>query len=65
MPLPWSYTEVELIIADYFSMLEAELRGETYTKAAYRKALLPLLSGRSDVGNFKEKNMTCSGISGN
>ncbi len=34
MPDSWSNTEIQLIIADYFNMLSAELKGENYSKAA-------------------------------
>ncbi len=59
MPLPWSNTEVELIIADYFSMLSAELKGEAYSKAAHRRALLPHLVNRSESSvEFKHQNIS-------
>ncbi len=59
MPIPWSNTEVQLIIADYFNMLSAELKGEEYSKAAHRRALLPLLANRSDGSvEFKHQNIS-------
>ncbi len=55
----WSNTEVQLIIADYFNMLSAELRNEDYSKAAHRKALLPLLANRSEGSvEFKHQNIS-------
>ena len=45
----WSQIEVELIVADYFNMLSAELAGKKYSKADHRRNLLPLLSSRSKV----------------
>ena len=36
----WSNLEVELIVADYFSMLSKELSGLTYNKAEHRRRLL-------------------------
>lgn len=55
----WSNTEVQLIIADYFKMLSAELRGENYSKAEHRRALHPLLSNRSDGSiEFKHQNIS-------
>lgn len=55
----WSNTEVQLIIADYFNMLSAELKGETYSKAEHRRALLPLLNNRSDGSvEFKHQNIS-------
>lgn len=58
MAIPWSNTEVQLTVADYFSMLKAELKGEDYSKAAFRRALLPLLANRSDGSvEFKHQNI--------
>jgi hypothetical protein len=55
----WSNIEVELIIADYFNMLSAELKGETYSKAEHRRTLLPLLSNRSEGSvEFKHQNIS-------
>ena len=51
--------EVRLIVADYFAMLEAELQGESYKKSEHRKALIPLLAGRSDGSvEFKHQNIS-------
>ena len=55
----WSNIEVELIVADYFNMLSTELRGEAYSKAAHRRALLPLLAHRSEGSiEFKHQNIS-------
>lgn len=43
----WSQQEVELTVRRYLGMLEAELRGEPYSKAAHWRALLPQLNGRT------------------
>ncbi|WP_346862441.1 DUF3883 domain-containing protein [uncultured Draconibacterium sp.] len=57
--IPWSNTEVQLIVADYFNMLSAELKGESYSKAAHRRALMPLLQNRSDGSvEFKHQNIS-------
>lgn len=59
MSEPWSYTEVNLIIADYFNMLSAELNGKTYSKAEHRRALIPLLKKRSESSiEFKHQNIS-------
>lgn len=59
MSSTWSNTEVQLIIADYFSMLSAELKGEVYSKAEHRRALKPLLQNRSDGSvEFKHQNIS-------
>src|SRR3954470_2233760 len=44
----WSEQEVRLIVADYFAMLEKEVLGKSLNKSEHRKAISPLLSGRSD-----------------
>ena len=55
----WSNIEVDLIIADYFSMLNDELSGKIYNKTTHRKNLLPLLNNRSDGSvEFKHQNIS-------
>ena len=55
----WSNIEVGLIVADYFKMLSAELKGESYSKAEHRRALLPLLANRSEGSiEFKHQNIS-------
>lgn len=55
----WSNLEVELIVADYFSMLSKELSGQSYNKAEHRRRLLPLLNKRSDGScEFKHRNIS-------
>jgi hypothetical protein len=56
---PWSNTEIQLIIADYFNMLSAELKGEAFSKAQHRRALMPLLINRSEGSvEFKHQNIS-------
>ncbi|MEA2165544.1 MAG: hypothetical protein QOK37_3671 [Thermoanaerobaculia bacterium] len=57
----WTALEVEAIVADYFSMLEKELRGISYNKTAHRRALRPLLRDRSD-GSIEMKHQNISAI---
>jgi hypothetical protein len=55
----WSNTEIQLIIADYFNMLSAELKGESYSKAQHRRALMPLMNNRSEGSvEFKHQNIS-------
>ena len=55
----WSNIEVELIVADYFTMLSAELREESYSKAEHRRAMLALLANRSEGSvEFKHQNIS-------
>jgi len=60
----WSNIEVELIVADYFSMLSAELEGKSYSKADLRKNLLPLLNNRSE-GSIEYKHQNISAVLAN
>ena len=56
---PWSDTENDLIVADYFAMLARDISGQPYSKAGHRRALLPLLDGRSDGSvEFKHQNIS-------
>jgi hypothetical protein len=57
----WSRQEVEAIVDDYLSMLASELAGTAYNKAAHRRALLPLLNGRSEQSiEFKHANISAA-----
>lgn len=59
MSNPWSNIEVELIVADYFSMFNAELKNENYSKAEHRRNLLLLLNNRSEGSiEFKHQNIS-------
>lgn len=59
MTADWSRLEVEAIVADYFSMLAAELAGVPYGKAAHRRALGRVLSNRSEQSiEFKHANIS-------
>lgn len=57
--MDWSDNEVELTVADYFSMLKEELIDHEYSKSHHRKALLPLLNNRSETSiEFKHRNIS-------
>ncbi len=57
----WTRTEVEALVADYFAMLDAELRGKEYNKTAHRQALALLLEGRSH-GSIERKHQNVSAV---
>ncbi len=57
----WSRAEVEATVASYFDMLEIGLRGAPLNKAAHRRALLPLLAGRTP-GAVERKHQNISAI---
>jgi hypothetical protein len=55
----WSPEENDLIVADYFAMLGEDVHGRPYSKAEHRRALRPLLNGRSDGSiEFKHQNIS-------
>lgn len=55
----WTDSENDLIVADYFSMLIAELTGQEYNKSGHRRDLLALLSGRNEGSvEFKHQNIS-------
>lgn len=59
MPSGWAPEEVEATVADYFAMLEQELRGQEYSKAERRRRLLPFLNDRSEQSiEFKHANIS-------
>jgi hypothetical protein len=57
----WSREEVEATVADYFDMLEQDLRGRDYNKSAHRRRLADLLNGRTD-GAIERKHQNISAI---
>jgi len=57
----WSRVEVEAIVADYFAMLEKELRGQPHNKTAHRRRLIPLLDERSH-GSVEYKHQNISAV---
>jgi hypothetical protein len=55
----WSNSEVELVVADYFYMLQKELTGLKYNKAECRRNLIPFLNNRSEGSvEFKHQNIS-------
>lgn len=59
MNTDWTNIEVNLIVADYFSMLEDELRGKAINKTLHRNGLKNFIKGRSDGSiEFKHQNIS-------
>jgi hypothetical protein len=55
----WSWFECEVLVADYFAMLEKELRGEAYSKTTHRNALISQLKERNKGSiEFKHQNVS-------
>lgn len=57
----WTISEVEATIADYFDMLECELRGIGYNKSEHRRRLAGVLNQRPD-GAIERKHQNISAI---
>ncbi len=59
MPVSWSKKEVELIVSDYFEMLQKELSGTPFNKSEHNKKLSALLDNRSKGSiEFKHQNIS-------
>ena len=58
----WNAAEITATVDDYLAMLEAELAGEAYSKAAHRRALLPRLSPVRTAAavEFKHQNISAA-----
>jgi hypothetical protein len=54
----WSDAENDAIVADYFSMLIADLAGRSYNKAAHRKILTIALGRGEGSVEFKHQNIS-------
>ncbi len=54
----WDWLECEAIVADYFAMLESELRGEPYNKTQHRRELQNKLSRSDGSIEFKHQNIS-------
>jgi hypothetical protein len=54
----WSDGEIDLIVADYFAMLAADLSGAPYSKAEHNRALQTMIArGRGSI-EFKHQNIS-------
>lgn len=57
--LSWSQQEIAATVADYMLMLQQELAGQRFNKAAHRRALLARLNGRSAAAvEMKHQNIS-------
>ncbi len=54
----WTGEELDLIIADYFSMLGAEIRRVSYDKTQHRKALMSQIDRSNASIEFKHHNIS-------
>jgi hypothetical protein len=54
----WSDAEIDVIVADYFEMLAADLSGKPYVKAHHNAALQDLIGRRRGAIEFKHQNIS-------
>jgi len=58
---PWTEQEDRAIVRDYLAMLAQQAAGLPYNKSKTRRALLPLLNGRSEGSvEFKRCNVSAA-----
>lgn len=57
----WDWLECELVVQDYLAMLNQDIRGEPYNKAAHRKSLQARLNNRSE-GSIEYKHQNISAV---
>jgi hypothetical protein len=55
---PWADAELDLIVADYFAMLQADLSGERYIKAQHNAALRDLIGRTRTSVEYKHRNIS-------
>lgn len=57
-PEDWTDAQIDLIVADYFDMLDMEIRGQPFVKAERNRALQQLIGrGRGSI-EFKHQNIS-------
>ena len=54
----WQDDELDMIVADYFSMLIAELSGQTYIKSRHSAALMAKIGRTHRSVEFKHQNIS-------
>lgn len=55
---PWQGDELDLIVADYFSMLAAELTGHAYVKSKHSQTLMAAIGRTHRSVEFKHQNIS-------
>jgi hypothetical protein len=55
---PWSAQELDAIIADYFSMPDAELSGQLYVKSHHSAALMDRIGRTHRSVELKHQNIS-------
>jgi len=55
---PWTDAELDLIVTDYFAMLDADLSGRSYVKAQHNAALRELIGRSRGSVEYKHQNIS-------
>ena len=55
---PWTDAENDLIVADYFAMLDADLRGIGYSKARHNRSLRNRIDRGRGAIEYKHQNIS-------
>jgi len=55
---PWTDDELDVIVADYFAMLDSELSGKPYTKSRHSAALMAQIGRSHRSVEFKHQNIS-------
>ena len=55
---PWADAELDLIVADYFAMLQADLAGQQYVKAQHNAGLRELIGRSRGSVEYKHQNIS-------
>jgi hypothetical protein len=55
---PWTASEVDLIVSDYFAMLSAELQGTPPNKTHHRQALMSKIQRSKSSIEYKHRNVS-------
>ena len=55
---PWTDAENDLIVADYFAMLAADVAGQSYNKAAHNRDLQAQIDRNRSSIEFKHQNIS-------
>ncbi len=56
--MDWSENEIRLIVEDYFSMLQMQLKDIPYNKSEHRRALVSKIGSSEGSIEFKHRNIS-------
>lgn len=56
--MDWSKSELDLLVDDYFRMLQAEQTGQAYNKTQHRRELMRTIDRTSASIEFKRRNIS-------